>query len=96
MRKIIVEPQIFEKFPALYAVSLLSIILRTQLQNPGIEKILQEAIEQEAGKHSVDSALKAWDTVHTAFGSNPNRFPPSIKSLLKRIDKGVPSHLLIP
>jgi lysyl-tRNA synthetase class 2 len=89
MKKIIVEPQIFEKFPDFTRGIIIVRDIKNAASNAEIEKILQEAITQEVGRHSVDSALvNAWDRVHAAFGSNPNKFPPSIKSLIKRIDKG--------
>ncbi len=34
-----------------------------------------------------DDFVKAWDKVYQNLGVNPNKFPPSIKSLLKRVAK---------
>ncbi len=91
MKKIIVESQVFEKFPDFARGIIIVHDIENAASNAIIEKALREEIAQEADKRSVDSELvRAWDAVHIAFGSNPNKFPPSIKSLLKRIDKKGP------
>ena len=32
--------------------------------------------------------IRAWQEIHRSFGSNPNKFPPSILALLKRVVQG--------
>ena len=97
MRKIIVDKEIFEKFPGFNR----GIIVIENLENGStpltinsnieIQKMLSEQMEQRAkeGESVLQSEfIKAWDEVYVGFGANPNKFPPSIKSLLKRVSKG--------
>jgi len=57
--------------------------------NKRIKKLLNKEIKEKTSQNLMeDELVKAWDEVHFKFGSNPNQFPPSIKSLLKRIAKG--------
>ncbi|MFP3976212.1 MAG: B3/4 domain-containing protein [Dehalococcoidia bacterium] len=89
MRKIIVDQEIFEKFPDFNRGIVIATNINNATGNKRIKKRLNKEIEDKAGKDYVEHEfVKAWDEVHSRFGSNPNKFPPSIKSLLKRIDKG--------
>ncbi len=59
------------------------------IENSWIQNRLNQEIENKTGTDfSTNEYVKEWDEVHRKFGSNPNKFPPSIKSLLKRIQKG--------
>ena len=50
--------------------------------------MLDEELRKKAGQNLLDHEfVKAWDNVYLKLGSNPNKFPPSIKSLLKRVAK---------
>ncbi len=89
MRKIIIGRDIFNQFPSFKR----GIIIVSEIGNaPGnkrIKKLLNKEIEEKMGQNLVEHELvKAWDEVHLKFGSNPNQFLPSIKSLLKRITQG--------
>jgi len=89
MRKIIIDQEIFEKFPSFQR----GIIIVSQMTNaPGnkrIKRLLNKEIEEKTGQNLLENKLvKAWDEIYLRFGSNPNQFPPSIKSLLERIAKG--------
>lgn len=89
MKKIIVEPEIFERFPDFQRGIIVVRDIKNAVSNPEIERLLNEEIRQKAGKNSVEHEfVKAWSDVYLKLGSNPNKFPPSIKSLLKRIEKG--------
>jgi lysyl-tRNA synthetase class 2 len=58
------------------------------LSDETINKILNAKIKERTGANLLDHEyVKAWDTVYTDLGVNPNKFPPSIKSLLKRVVK---------
>lgn len=89
MRKIIIDQEIFNQFPSFNrGIIIVSEIVNTP-GNKRIKKLLNKEIEQKTGQNLIeDELVKAWDEVHLKFGSNPNQFPPSIKSLLKRIAKG--------
>ena len=90
MPKIIIAPEIFTKFPDFKR----GIIYVKNLDNSQVsEKItllLDEARQKVSGSASWSEHeyVKAWDETHQKFNSNPNKFPPSIKSLLKRAPKG--------
>lgn len=89
MRKIIIEKDIFSKFPMFKR----GLIIVSQVENSNfnqrISELLNEQIEIKKAKNLVDhDFVKAWDEIHRNFGSNPNKFPPSIKALLKRVEKG--------
>jgi DNA/RNA-binding domain of Phe-tRNA-synthetase-like protein len=52
---------------------------------------LDEQIKKIADNNNLEEPLvQKWDNIHRKFGSNPNKFPPSIKSLLKRVQKRKP------
>ena len=83
-----------EKFPSLH-VGLL--IVRGSLNTtplPEIAMLLRAEESRIRAKFSdpeqlkIDPAIVAWQDLHRAFGSNPNKFPSSIHALLKRVVKG--------
>jgi DNA/RNA-binding domain of Phe-tRNA-synthetase-like protein len=91
MRKIIIEKEIFEKFADFKR----GIIVIENLENKNADAEIQKMLDEEVGNvaktgESVlqSEFIKAWDDVYLQFGANPNKFPPSIKSLLKRVSKG--------
>jgi len=88
MKNIIIDEQIFETFPDFMR----GIIIVTDIDNSQTSKRIEELLTSEAkskvGKEQSNSVeVLAWDEIHRKFGSNPNKFPPSIKNLLKRIEK---------
>jgi len=89
LRRIIIDQEVFEQFPDFKRGLVVVTDIQNAPQNEAIQLLLNNAIEMNVGKNSVaHEFVKAWDEVHARFGSNPNKYPPSIKSLLKRIDKG--------
>ena len=89
MKKIIIDDEIFEKFPDFKRGIIIVDGIENALGNKRIKKPLNKEIEEKVGKNCVEHEfVKAWEEVHKKFGSNPNKFPPSIKSLLKRIESG--------
>ncbi len=89
MRKIIIDQEIFDKFPDFKRGIIIVSNIENTLGNKRIKKLLNREIEGKKGEDFIEyEFVKAWDDVHLKFGSNPNKFPPSIKSLLKRIEKG--------
>ncbi len=89
MRKIIIEKEIFLKFPDFKRGILIIKDIRNSTFNKRINKLLEEQIRLRKGIDlNENEFIKVWDEIHKNFGSNPNKFPPSIKSLLKRVSKG--------
>ncbi len=89
MRKIIVDNEIFDKFPDFKRGVIVVSSIENALGNKRIKKPLNKEIENKNDfDYKNHEFIKVWDEVHTKFGSNPNKFPPSIKSLLKRIQSG--------
>lgn len=74
----------------------IGVIVATNLQNVANEKtasLLQTAEDAARASHSIDTFkdhpnLVAMQAVHRSFGNNPNKFPPSVQALLKRVLKG--------
>lgn len=88
MKKIIIQDKIFELFPEFYRGIIVVKGLTNHPSLKRVRKLLKKAIDAQA-EISVenDERLTAWDEAHRKFGSNPNKFPPSIKSLIKRVQK---------
>ena len=89
MKKIIIDQEIFDKFPDFKRGIIVVSDIENAAGNKRIKKPLNKQIEDRMGTDCLESELVlGWDEVHRQFGSNPNKYPPSIKSLLKRIQKG--------
>lgn len=89
MKKIIIEREIFEKYPDFIRGIIVVNGIENLSENEKVRKLLNQEIKNKTGQNLIESDfVKTWDRVHQQFGSNPNKFPPSIKSLLKRIQKG--------
>jgi tyrosyl-tRNA synthetase len=86
-KKIIIESSIFEKFPSFKRGVIIVKNIDNKLVEKDIESLLLEEIKRKQGQGLIDDErVRAWEKAHEEFGSNPNRFAPSIKSLLKRIE----------
>ena len=92
MRYAIIEDEVFVLAPNFCrAVDIVEYI-----DNAIFSADLADRLQAIAAKYSntvqciAQPSLDAWDQVHRLFGSNPNRFPPSLKSLLKRAGSGRP------
>lgn len=89
MKKIVVDEEIFEKFPDFIRGIIVVSDIKNSPENEKIRELLNNEIKDKTGQNLTEHEfVKAWDKAHEKFGSNPNKFPPSIKSLLKRIGKG--------
>lgn len=96
MKKIVVDEEIFEKFPDFIRGIIVVSDIKNSPENEKIRELLNNEIKDKTGQNLTEHEfVKAWDKAHEKFGSNPNKFPPSIKSLLKRIGKGAKSLSLI-
>lgn len=88
MRKVIIKDEIFELYPDFYRGIIVVSGLTNHPSLKRVRKLLKKEIDAQATLDIVsDERLLAWDEAHKQFGSNPNKYPPSIKSLLKRITK---------
>ncbi len=89
MKRVIVEDLVFEKFPDFKRGIVYAEEVEIPSENSEIEKLLRniENERRDSGflKHPY---IEVWDNAHRKFGSNPNKYPPSIKALLKRVVKG--------
>jgi len=89
MKKIIIEEPIFAQFPDFKRGILIVSDIDNKPNNYGIKTLLDNEIINRTGSNCVEHEyVKAWNDAHIKFGSNPNKFPPSIKSLIKRIQSG--------
>lgn len=88
MRKVIVKDEIFELYPDFYRGIIVVSGLTNQPSLKRVRKLLKKEIDAQSTLDIAnEERLLAWDEAHKKFGSNPNKYPPSIKSLLKRIAK---------
>lgn len=88
MKKIIIQDEIFELFPDFYRGVIVVSDLTNHPSLKRVRKMVKKAIdEQRTVDLKGDERLLAWHRAHQAFGSNPNKYPPSISSLLKRVQK---------
>lgn len=86
MKKIIISDKIFEKYPTFRR----GIIIINDIEiTPGSKRIKRMLDKEIESKKSLDvtqiKEVQIWDEAHKDFGSNPNEYYPSIKSLLLRI-----------
>lgn len=89
MRKIIIDKEIFEKFSDFKRGVIIIEDINNTVANTEIDNLLADQIQERIKSGPVgEEFIKCWEEVYLKFGVNPNKFPPSIKSLLKRIDKG--------
>ncbi len=89
-----VHPAIFTKYPDLRIGILVCKNVSNAESHPEITSLLRSAETNLRSQISNPDTLKdhsviaAWQEVHRSFGSNPNKFPPSIQALAKRVAKG--------
>jgi DNA/RNA-binding domain of Phe-tRNA-synthetase-like protein len=88
MRQIIIDQEIFDRFPDFRRGLIIVSDIENALSDDAISAMLTGEIQKKVGVNLLDNEfVKAWDSVYLKLGSNPNKFPPSIKSLLKRAAK---------
>ena len=88
MRKIIIQDEIFNLFPDFVRGIIVVEDITNHPSLKRVRKMLKKTIgEQVAVNLQSDDRLLAWDKAHHDFGSNPNKYPPSISSLIKRVQK---------
>lgn len=90
-RKIIISGEIFEKFPQFKRGVIFVNEINIVEKNKRIKKPLNKIIKQRKSEninYEEHPFIKAWDEAHLKFGSNPEKYPPSIKALLTRVIVG--------
>jgi DNA/RNA-binding domain of Phe-tRNA-synthetase-like protein len=88
MRQIVIDQEIFDRFPDFKRGLIIVSDVENALADDVISAALNGEIQKQAGVNLLDNEfVKAWDSVYLQLGANPNKFPPSIKSLLKRVAK---------
>lgn len=86
MKKIIVKDEIFDRFPDFYRAIVVVRDIENQKSNKRIRRLLKKEIDRRMDiDASKDPRILGWDDAHVQFGSDPNRYLPSIKSLLHRM-----------
>jgi DNA/RNA-binding domain of Phe-tRNA-synthetase-like protein len=88
MRQILIDQDVFDRFPDFKR----GLIIVKRIENASSDEVISVTLNSEmakkAGTNLVEHEfVKAWDSVYLRLGVNPNKFPPSIKSLLKRVAK---------
>jgi len=87
-KKIIIDNKLFEVFPDFKRGLIIVKDIENSLDNKKIKALLDDIIRNRIGEQWLEHEfVKAWEDAHRKFGSNPNKFPPSIKTLLKLILK---------
>ncbi len=89
-KSVIIDTEVFEMFPDFRRGIVIVDGMDNKIENPAIAELLQEAIgmRKEGGNWLEHEFVKAWEEVYRKLKVNPNKYPPSIKSLIKRVQKG--------
>lgn len=88
-RQIIVSDEVFALCPEFKRGIVVVSELRNDESVPQLERMMREAVELRRDQQNLaHPKLLDWEEIHRGFGSNPNKFPPSIKSLVKRVASG--------
>jgi DNA/RNA-binding domain of Phe-tRNA-synthetase-like protein len=86
MKKIVIKDGIFDLFPDFYRGIIAVRDIQNQKSNKRIRKLLKAEIDRQMGiDESSDQRILAWEEAHRKFNSNPDQYPPSIKSLLRNM-----------
>ena len=87
-----VDPGVFERFPGFRRVVVVAEGVDNTAESPELTALLrryEEAARGEALQNfKQHPSLVAWMEVFTALGLNPNKFPPSVVNLVKRVRNG--------
>ncbi len=88
-----ISSSIFSSHPALSIGLIIATGIDNTKSSPEISQLLRTEEQKIRSTFTLENFrdhphLAALQEVHRGFGSNPNKFPPSIQSLIKRILKG--------
>ena len=89
-KSVIIDDKIFEIFPDFRRGIVIVEDMNNRLESPEVKTLLDEVIHMRTGGDNrlEHDFVKAWDETYRKFNVNPNKYPPSIKSLIKRVQKG--------
>jgi DNA/RNA-binding domain of Phe-tRNA-synthetase-like protein len=89
-RNINVHPGIFQAQPTFHRGIIVAMNMNNREISPKLQELLSQAIK-DAAIHPIDldtdPHITLWNEAHRQFKSNPNKFPPAHKALLKRVQK---------
>jgi lysyl-tRNA synthetase class 2 len=86
LKKIIIDKRIFDICPDFYRGLVIVSDLTNHKSLKRVRKLLKKEIDKWASVDiAEDPRIGAWDEAHRIFGSTPEEYLPSIKSLLTRI-----------
>ncbi len=89
-----IDPAVYTHAPDLTVGLVVAKNITNPPSSPDVIARLRKAEADVRARFTTVDAVKdhpniaAWQTVHKSFGSNPNKFPPSILALLKRVVNG--------
>ncbi|MBT7737071.1 arginine--tRNA ligase [Candidatus Peregrinibacteria bacterium] len=88
-----IDPKIFETYPDLKIGAIIIKGIDNTRRNSNVEGLLRGAAAQRGKQFSKydfneEPKVKAWKETYGKFGINPNKYPPSIAALLKRVGQG--------
>src|ERR1051326_1947421 len=89
LQNAVIDQAVFKLFPDFYRALVIVREASNAPQNPVVAGLLHDAAREvvpiDLEKHP---SIETWNEVHRRFGSNPNKYPSSIKALLKRVAAG--------
>lgn len=87
-----VDSEVFARFPGFRRMVVVAEGANNSTHSPVLEALLRQREEEtrrpELEKFKEHPALKAWTDTFSAMGLNPNKFPPSVVNLIKRVRGG--------
>lgn len=87
MKHVIISNVIFDLYPDFYRGIVLVEDMTNQKSYKRVRKLLHGQVEARRSTESEGGErLIAWDRAHEKFGSDPKKYPPSIRALLARIE----------
>lgn len=95
-----IEEDVFRMFPQFCRGIVVAAGIDNSRPSPELEKLLREQEEKMRQDPNMDLAthprLLAWKEAYRQFGSNPNKFTPSIVFLSKQVKSGKPVRSISP
>lgn len=87
-----VEPEVFERFPGFRRMVVVAKNADNTQESAALTALLRQyeatARGEQLAEFRAHPALAVWDQTFLAMGLKPNRFPPSVINLIKRVRAG--------
>jgi len=83
VKRIIVADAIFDRFPEFVRGVVVVNDVTIRASYKPVRRLLRAQVADAVGPG--DPRIATWEAAHRAFGSDPDRFPPSIASLVRRV-----------